>query len=427
MDQPLAQMSALDAAVEAGADRALDLLVRLVAEPSLLGDEAGAQEVLAAELAELGFAIEWLPVPEDIAEDPAAGVPSLPYAGRQVLVGRLPGRGPGGAGRSLLVNGHLDVVPAGEARLWRHPPFRATPEAGWLHGRGAGDMKAGFAMVAQAVGALLAVDGPPAGDLTVVAVLEEECTGNGTLASVRAGIGADADAVLLPEPTDLDLLVGGVGVLWVEVAVDGRPGHAEAATAGVSALDGALAVLAGLQDFGDALNAEAPGPARYHVNVGTLWAGEWPSSVPGSAVAGVRIGFPADWAVAEAERRVRETIAQTAAEHPWLAAHPPAVRLSGFRAEGYAVDPEAAVITALRAAHAEAHGGEPPLVSTNGTTDARFYVNQAGLPAVCFGPRTRNMHGVDEAVEIRSITDGARTLARFLRSWLNEPEPEAAA
>jgi acetylornithine deacetylase len=426
MDQPLAQMAALDAAVEARADRALDLLVRLVAEPSGLGEEAGAQRVLAAELEALGFGIEWLPVPEDIAQDPAAGVPSIPYAGRHVLVGRLPGRDPGGAGRSLLVNGHLDVVPAGEPRLWRHPPFEATPEAGWLLGRGAGDMKAGFAMVAQAVGALLAVDGPPAGDLTVVAVLEEECTGNGTLASVRAGVGAGAHAVLLPEPTDLDLLVGGVGVLWVEIVVDGRPGHAEAATAGVSALDGALAILAGLRSFGEALNAEQDGPARYHVNVGTLRAGEWPSSVPGSAVAGVRIGFPAAWAPDEAERRVREAIDRTAAEHPWLAGHPPAVRLSGFRAQGYAVDPEAPVIAALRAAHEEVHGTEPALVSTNGTTDARFYVNQAGLPAVCFGPRTRNMHGVDEAVEIRSITDGARTLARFLRAWLNEPERAAA-
>ena len=71
-------------------------------------------------------------------------------------------------------------------------------------------------------------------------------------------------------------------------------------------------------------------------------------------------------------------------------------------------------------AHEHAHGVSPPAIGTNATTDARFYINQAATPAVCYGPRTRGMHGVDEAVELSSIVAGARTIARFIESWLND-------
>jgi acetylornithine deacetylase len=419
MDLGLAQIAHdLDSAVALGAEDAFELLERLVAQASILGAEARAQEELAAALAALGFEIDWLEIPPGIADDPAAGVPPIAYDGRRVLHARLPGAGGPGDGRSLLVNGHLDVVPSGDPRLWRHHPFTAVREDGWLHGRGAGDMKAGWAMAVLAIGAVLRTVGRPAADLLVVGAIEEEATGNGTLASVRSGM--RADAVLLPEPTALDLLVSGVGVLWVEVVVDGRAGHAESTPDGVSALDAAWTLVGHLRELADTLN-EGLETRRYHVNVGTFSAGDWPSTVPGSARLGVRIGFPAAWSPDEAERRVRDSIAAAAATDPWLAANPPLVRASGFRAEGYALDPESPLVQAVADAHAAAHGGRrPAIVGTNGTTDARFYLNQAGVPALCYGPRVRNMHGIDEAVELASIVAGARTLARFMASWLGK-------
>jgi acetylornithine deacetylase len=401
----------LDHAIAEHEAAAHTFLERLVNAPSLLGQERPAQLVLAAELERLGFEVSWLDIPDAIAEDPAAGVPPLSYDGRQVLVGRLAGAAPE-AGRSLLLNGHLDVVPA--AGPWSTPPFTATRIDGWLHGRGAGDMKSGLAMAALAIEALLSC-GRPQGDLTVVGVIEEECTGNGTLASVRAGV--LADAVVVVEPTDLQVLTRGVGVLWADVVLPGAPGHAESAPSAVSAIDRIPLVLEALRALSADLNRGLDAP-RYHVNVGQLRAGDWPSTVPGEAELRVRVGFPTEITPAAAQERLRAALADATEADPWLAEHPPVVRPSGLRAAGYALADDAELVAVLRAAHADAHGAPPDVVSIDATTDARFYLNDAGVPALCFGPRTRGMHGVDEAVELASIAAAARTLARLMAGWL---------
>jgi acetylornithine deacetylase len=422
MDPSLAHLpqADLDAAIERAAPAAFAFLERLVAQPSLLGQEAGALRVAADELERLGFAIEWLPIPDEIGDDPSAGIPPVVAAPRRVLVARRPGRD-GDAARSLLLNGHLDVVPSGDPALWSHPPFEPTVADGWLGGRGAGDMKGGWAMAVLALAALLEV-GDPAGDLAFVGVIEEECGGNGTLASVRAGV--LADAVVLPEPTDLALLTGGVGVLWLDIDVVGSQGHAESAPDGVSALEAAWDVLGVLRGIAAELNAPLPAP-RYHVNVGTFSAGEWRSMVPGGARLGVRVGFPAAWHPHQAQEWITGRIAAALAEHAWLAEHPPVVTPSGFRAQGYALGDGTALAAELEAAHVAVHGTAPERVETNGTTDARFYLNDGGVPAVCYGPRTRGMHGVDEAVELDSIIAGARVLARFMAGWLDAPKAGA--
>jgi acetylornithine deacetylase len=417
MDHGLAQITLgrrLDEAIVAHQDRAQDFLAEMVNAPSVLGQERPAQLVLAAELERLGFEVSWLDIPDSIAEDAAAGVPPLSYEGRQVLVGRLAGSAPD-AGSSLLINGHLDVVPAADDGAWSSPPFTAARVDGWMHGRGAGDMKSGLAMSTLAIEALLATAGRPHADLTVVGVIEEECTGNGTLASVRAGV--LADAVLLPEPTNLEVSTSGVGVLWVDITIPGRPGHAESAPTAASAIDRIWPVLEGLRGLAGELNRDLEEP-RYHVNVGQLRAGDWPSTVPGSAELRVRVGFPTAMTPRAAHALTQAAVAEAAAADPWLVDHPPVLRPSGFRAAGYELREDAAILAALREAHAEAHGHEPEIVSINGTTDARFYLNEAGVPALCFGPRTRGMHGVDEAVELASIAAGARTLARFMAGWL---------
>ncbi|HJX08804.1 MAG TPA: M20/M25/M40 family metallo-hydrolase, partial [Actinomycetota bacterium] len=149
-----------------------------MAAPSTVGDEQEAQEVVEQELKRLGLAVERLAIPAGIGDDPLAGVPQASYEGRGDVVGRL-----GGAdGPSLLLNGHIDVVPASQPELWTSPPFEPRRDGDRLYGRGAGDMKGGFAMATLALDALVAIE-PEAitGSLTFLSVIEEECTGNGTL------------------------------------------------------------------------------------------------------------------------------------------------------------------------------------------------------------------------------------------------------
>jgi acetylornithine deacetylase len=189
---------AVDAAISDGAEAAFAFLERLVAARSTVGEERAAQQVVADELSGLGFAVRELSVSAQTAASAPGGVAQVSYDGRPNVLGRInAGRSP-----SLLLNGHVDVVPA-QTELWSSDPFTPVRADGWLIGRGAGDMKGGFAMGLLAVAALRrAMPDALIGELAFLSVIEEECTGNGTLAACHAGV--LGDAVILRALTDLE-------------------------------------------------------------------------------------------------------------------------------------------------------------------------------------------------------------------------------
>jgi acetylornithine deacetylase len=412
MERPLTQIDwpALDRAVEEGLPAALATLAELVAVESTSGSELGAQQIVRRELERLGFDVEQVEIDASLlAGDPASGIPFGDYADRPVLIGRRPGV----SQRSLLIQGHVDVVPAGATALWTSPPFTTRERDGWLYARGAADMKGGFAMALLALGALAAAAPETLdGALSFASVIEEECGGNGALAALLAG--ATADGVLLPEPTNLTLLLGGVGVIWCEITVHRTGSHAGQPGEQGSALDAALEIAESLRALTRAFedgDADMRDPAeQYLFNIGTLQAGEWISNAPSVATLGVRVGYPTRLSPAEAQEHVRAAV---------VAADPgAALRFVGFRAEGYRVPADDPFARAIAHAHRAVHGAETTSSSGSATNDARFYARR-GIPAVCYGPHGRNLHAVDEAVEIASIAEGARTLTRLIPHWLH--------
>jgi acetylornithine deacetylase len=409
-DRPRVDPATIRAHVDGHAADAFAFLERLVAADSTVGNEQAAQDVVADELERLGFEVSRLPIRPGIAEVPGSGVPQTAYEGRFDVLGSA-----GSSTPAVLLNGHVDVVPAGEPTLWSSPPFEPRRDGDWLIGRGAGDMKGGFAMAALAVEALTEAAGELP-DVAFLSVIEEECTGNGTLSAALDGV--LGRVVVLPEPTDLRLLLAGVGIAWFDLEATGSAGHAESADRSSNPLDVLIAVREELRALEQAMNAEPEaamdGVAHpYNVNVGIVEGGDWPSSVPASARMRIRVGHPTPWTTADVARRVDETvrraIATTGADATRVA-----LRASGFRAEGYTLPRDHRLVRDLAEAHAKVHGPEPATTAMGSTTDARIYLNRFDRPAVCYGPRTRNIHGVDEAVDLRSIVDGAKTLAMFL-------------
>ncbi|WP_341951988.1 M20/M25/M40 family metallo-hydrolase [Salinibacterium sp. TMP30] len=411
----------LDRAIDAHAEEAFTFLEALVRAKSTVGAEQPALKVFDQKLTALGFETERLPFSNDVNTDPRAGVtpsPEVQSDGRYQVLARTPGTG----GLRVMLNGHMDVVPAESPELWTTPPFEPTRRNGRLYGRGAGDMKCGFAIGWLALRALkdVAPELFATQRLGFLAVIEEECSGNGALTAASEH-GALAPEVVLLEPTNLGIMVGGVGVLWVDVAVIASSGHAQQAGNHVNAIDLGVRLMEGLREWAADVWQAEPEPSMpdeenpYNINVGKVRAGDWTSTAPSTALFSVRIGFPRGWSATKAEAEVRAAIASTVSND---AAFPsqPTVTLTGFRAEGYLLDADAPLVRDLTAAHMDAHGTKPKPFTLGSTTDARIYLNHFHTPAVCFGAVAYDMHGIDESVELQSIVDAAKTLARFLLS-----------
>lgn len=417
-------------ALNAHSEEAFGFLEELMRAPSTLGHEQGALEVFARHARTLGLEVEKLPFPQVPQPDPRGGVPQpqeLMTPNRFQVLASTPGSGP----LHLLLNGHMDVVPAGSPALWTHPPFAPYRRDDRLYGRGAADMKCGFAVGMLALKALGDVV-PNLFDqrrLGFVAVIEEECTGNGTLRSITDH-GVIAPEVIVLELTDLGLLVGGVGILWIDVEIIAASGHAHQAEANANAVDLGMRLVAGLRRWSKELSVAEPEPSMpegsnpYNVNLGKVQAGDWTSTSPSTALFGIRIGFPRAWSPEMAEERVRKAIEAIAASDPDFPA-PPKVSLSGFRAKGYLLDEDAPLARDLGDAHAEAHGAPPERFALGTTTDARFYINDFNVPAICFGASGGGLHAIDEYVELPSIVAAAHTLALFLLKRFSDAEVQS--
>ena len=389
-------------AVERAFPATVSWLQELVRVRSLLGEEEAAQALVEERLVDLGFRVQSVePDAAALAEHPDSGIPLLPYDGRRSLVGTRRGAG----GRSLLFNGHVDVVSEEPADRWTKPPYGAEIAEGRLYGRGACDMKGGIAAMLLAVEAA----GDDAGDLVFQSVIEEECGGNGALAACLAG--PAADGVVIAEPTSGSMDLVAPGVIWARVTLEGRSRHASHAHEGSNPIETAFAVTEALYGLEATLNArpepEFDGAERpYLLNVGALHAGDWPSMTPGRAELDVRLGFPIRMDPAEAQSRLAESVRRADPE-----AH---VEFRGFRARGYAFAEDSALVRLLSECHQEVRGDALQAEPARATTDLRFF---EGTPAVCYGPTGDGFHGVDEWVDIESIADVATVLALLIGRW----------
>jgi acetylornithine deacetylase len=391
-------------AVELALPDTIAFLQELVRVPSLLGNEEPAQALVEDRLEALGFdVVSVQPDPDELARHPGSGIPLLGYEGRRDLVGTLGG----GGGRSLLLNGHVDVVSEEPADRWTKPPYGAEIEEGRLYGRGACDMKGGIAGMLLAVEAALSAGELP-GPLVYQSVIEEECGGNGALAACLAG--PLADGVVIAEPTNGSMDLVSPGVIWARITTEGSSRHASHADEGSNPIESAFAVISSLHELEALLNdtrdREFEGVERpYLLNVGALHSGDWPSMTPGRAELDVRLGFPIGMKPVEAQDLLSGAVAMADANA--------AVDFRGFRAEGYSFDPCSSLVRLLSECHAEVRGGELRAQPARATTDLRFFEGDA----VCYGPTGEGLHGVDEWVDLESIADVATVLAMLIRRW----------
>ena len=407
---------AVAAALSAVDATALVALVQeLVAVPTVTGSaaESEGQHRLERRLRAAGMETDlWsVDLPSTVADPDFPGM-EAPREEAWGLVGQWGGTDPDAP--VVVLNGHLDVVPTGAPGLWSTDPWSGEVRDGRLLGRGSCDMKAGLACQVAAVQALRAAGVRLRGQVQLQSVVGEEDGGLGTFATLRRG--HRGDLAVICEPTSAALVTASAGALTFRLTVPGRSVHASMRTAGVDAVDKYLLVHAALRRLEAERNRDAsPLMARYALpyplSVGTVRAGDWPSSVPDLLVAegrlGVALGEPVDQARAALERAV----AQVCADDPWLRENPVRVEWFGGQFASGAVEPEDPVVGLVSAAHARLHGSRPAVHGVPYGSDQRLLTGLGGVPTVLYGPGdVRHAHAPDESVPVEELVRVTRTL-----------------
>ncbi len=341
-------------------------------------DEVALQGMLAARLRAAGATVDvWEP---DVSA--LAGHPMVPdgfsFAGRPQLAATFAGAG---AGRTLLFNGHVDVVSVEPLDRWPHPPFEAVVADGVVHGRGACDMKGGVACMVFAAEVLASLGVRLSGDLIVNTVTEEETTGVGGLAMAHA---LQADGAIVPEPSGFDVWIACRGSLLPRITVEGRAGHAGIAPlhpdqgGAVNAIEKMGILLEAVRRLREewALRPRHPYLSPADCVPTIIAGGEWLVSYPASCTLDCHIEFLPDQADergygSRVEAEFTDWIARAAAADPWLAAHPPTIEWVAGTVPPAEVPADDPVVQAALGAVAAVGRTAGSAVSTTGTTARR--------------------------------------------------------
>lgn len=311
-------------------------------------------------------------------------------------------------GPGLAWNGHLDVVPAGSLDTWSRPPFAADVVDGRLIGRGAVDMKGPIAAALGAVAAIRRAGVELGGPLTLHLVADEEFGGvHGTKVLADRGL-LTQGAAIVGEPSDLTIGLAQRGGVIVVATAHGRAAHGSQPHRGVNAITAMARLLLRLDEVVPDL--EHPLAGRPTVNAALIQGGSAPNVVPDRCVVEIdRRLIPGE----TDEAAILGSFTSLATE---IAAGREDVDLR-FEirelAEPAETDPASAIARAARTA-VEAETGRPAVdAGFTGITDARFYVNGAGIPAIVLGPGSLTVaHTADESVGVDDLVTGARIYAR---------------
>lgn len=390
----------------------LAYLCDLIAVRSLDGEETAAQEHVAAQMERSGLELDvWKIDFAALSRHPAYSIEVEREHGLGVV-----GRMGHGNGRSLIFNGHTDVVPAGDLANWHYPPWQGTVAGGRVYGRGAVDMKGGLCCALFAAKAIRDAGIELEGQLLIQSVIGEEDGGVGTLAAVERGYRADGAVIM--EPTELMVAPAQAGALNFRVTIPGRSAHGAMRLEGVSAIEKFIPLYHALMAFERSRNDQIKDarfdayPLPYALAIGTVRAGEWASNVPESLTFEGRFGIAVGEEPAAAKEAFETVVAQTAAADPWLRDHPPLVAWWGgqFAPAGIAVDHP--IVTTVAGAYEQVSGHQPRLQGMTYGADMRLLVNEGNTPTVLFGPGdVRVAHQPDEFVPVADLITATQTLA----------------
>lgn len=421
--------STLSEYVDRRQDRLIEIVQELVRIPSEntppTGAEGECQTWMALQFEKMGLK------PDLYAIDEVAGLidhplffPGRDYQDRPNLAVRREGAG---AGRSLLLTGHIDTVPRG-TQDWTRDPFSGNVEGNYLYGRGSNDMKAGVAtnlFVAECVEAL---NLPLAGDLLFESVIDEEFGGaNGTLAGRLRG--HNADAAILSEPSSLRICPAQRGGQVVHLTFRKHSGGVlQSKRFPTGVMPQLTHFLVSLKDFASQRSARVRPHEMYasqadHVPVSVTkvftspWGFNEPITVPDVAHVEVYWQFMPGETRSDIEHEFYEWLCNLVEGASDIFPELPEVSKPVRWLPGSAISESEALVTELSACAEKVLGLKPRIEGIEGPCDLFIFQQGFNIPAAIFGARGGNTHAADEYVEIDSLVAAAKTLLFFVVEW----------
>lgn len=404
-------------------DKAIQLLRDMVTIPSVTGDEAAIQRFLNGYLGKIGLDVDmWETDWEELKKHPGYRPVDRSYEGRPNIVATW--RGSGG-GRSLLLNGHTDVIPVGNGEGWDDDPWSASIKDGRLYGRGSADMKSGVASHIMAVECLKAAGVTLKGDVLINIVIDEEVSGHGTLDTVIRGYKADAG--ISGETSDLAVQPACIGRIWFEIEINGKPAGIQKRYDGISGIDLGNKIVKAVNDLEARRVATVKHPLYPNAldslpcMVGSFSAGNYPSAFPTNCLLKGSIGTVPGEDHEGVKQSLVDEIARAAAADPWMKDHPPKVRFVGYDAEASEIPVDHGIVTTVCRNYTEITGRQPVISGRQGAADTRFLNEYADTPTVIFGPgSTAIMHSDNEYVSVDDYLTSIKVMALSILDWCEQ-------
>ena len=406
--------------IEEAWDDQVAMMQDIVRIPSITGSEERVQQYMASAMAAQHLDVDaWCPTFDELSGHPAFSDDGLPLGDRPVVVGRWPGNG---EGKSIILNGHMDVVPVGDLSIWSYPPWDAVIAEGRLHGRGSCDMKSNVVAALFAIRALMKVGFKPGGDILLQSVIGEETGGVGTLATIQRGY--RADAVIIMEPTELTLSPVCSGALSFRLTVPGLAAHGGLREEGVSAVTCFIPLYNALKQLEKDRDQSFQHPLFLDdrlaapLSIGVVKSGDWVSTVPEELVAEGRYGvFPGE-TIDTARKQFEEVILHAAKDHPWLSKNPPTVTWFEGQFEPGETSGEAPIVDTLSLIHNQVTGRTPKVAGVPWGSDLRFFTNYAQIAGILYGAgNVRLAHTVKESIPLDEVKLLTEVLANTIMEW----------
>ncbi|WP_413381063.1 peptidase [Alkalihalobacillus sp. 1P02AB] len=395
-------------------------LCQLINFESTFGQEFEAQMYLKKIVEDLQMEIDiFEPDLDELKEHSAYLSARQTFNGSPNLVGIWKGTG---GGRSLLLNGHIDVVPAGDLKQWSQPPFISVNNGHSISGRGATDMKGGTISLLFALKVVQEMKVKLKGDVLFQSVVDEECGGAGTLAAILRGY--QADAAVIPEPTKLKVFPLQQGSMWFRIKVIGRAAHGGTRYEGVSAIDKAFAVIEQLKKLETLRNERINHPLYQNIpipipiNVGKINGGDWPSSVPDEVTIEGRYGVSFDETMEEAKEEFEHMLSSAMFMDSWFKDHPVSIEWFGARWMPGSITLEDPFLEQFKRSIKKVSGKSARLEAAPWGTDAGLLSQIGGIPTVVYGPGiTELAHHPDEAIELEAIIEASKVFIDLILTW----------